>query len=74
MKITTIQIYEDTRKMLAQKKKAGESFDTVIRRMLELEDVPSMEEMFREADKIKQERVYSTGEVVRMIRKLREGG
>lgn len=33
----------------------------------DLDDCPSMEEMFKRADKIKQKRKYSTQEILKMI-------
>lgn len=38
----------------------------------ELENVPSMEEMFRICDMRKQKRRYSTDEVIRLTHELRE--
>jgi predicted CopG family antitoxin len=73
MKITSIQVCEDTRKKLEGKKLyARESYNDVIERIMEDEDTPSMEEMFKRAEKMKMEK-YSTKDVVRIIRELREG-
>ncbi|MBI5072726.1 hypothetical protein HZA99_02820 [Candidatus Woesearchaeota archaeon] len=70
--LTTIQLYEQTRKKLEQKKSyKRESYDTVIRRILERDTIPSMEEMFREGDKLKQEKEYSTEEVIALSHRLR---
>ena len=53
MKLTSIQLYEETKKKLERKKVHDrETYDSVIKRMLEEEDIPSMEEMFRRADKM----------------------
>lgn len=73
MNLTTIQIREDTRKRLEEKKSHHrESYDSVLQRMLELENIPSMEEMFRICDMQKQKRQYSTEEVIRLTHELRE--
>jgi len=70
--LTTIQLYEQTRKRLEQKKSyKRESYDAVIRRMLEREMIPSMTEMFREGDKLKQKKEYSTEEVIALSHRLR---
>ena len=54
MKLTTIQLHEETRKKLERKKTSlRESYDSVVNRILEDEGIPSMEEMFRQADKMK---------------------
>ncbi len=72
-KITSIQVYEDTKRKLERRKSyQEESYDTVIRRLIDMEDIPSMEEMFKEGDKLKQKKIYATKEVVDMIHKQRE--
>ena len=72
MNITTIQIREETRKKLAMKKvHPRESYDAVLQRMFEADSIPSMEEMFRIGDSVKQKRRYSTEEVVRLTHELR---
>ena len=72
MNLTTIQIREETRKKLERKKSTQrESYDSVLQRMLESEDTPSMEEMFRVGDSMKQKGRYSTEEVVRLAHELR---
>ncbi|MBI3036765.1 hypothetical protein HYY73_03380 [Candidatus Woesearchaeota archaeon] len=72
MKLTTIQLKEETRKQLEVKKlHPRESYDEVIHRMLESESIPSLEEVFRMGDKIRQKRVYTTAEVVAMTHQLR---
>lgn len=68
MKPTSIQIYGDTKKKLEEKKvHPRESYDSVIKRVLESENIPSMEEMFRRADKIKDQKKYTTNELLDMI-------
>ena len=68
MKLTSIQLYDDTKKKLERKKvHERETYDSVIKRMLEEEDIPSMEEMFRESDKIKNQKRYSTKELLDLI-------
>ena len=49
------------------KKCMRETYDSVIKRMLEDDELPSMEEMFREADKIKNQKRYSTKELLDLI-------
>ena len=71
-KITSIQLYEDTKKKLEHKKSyPKESYDTVVRRLMDMEDIPSMEEMFRETDKLKQKKIYTTKEVIELSHRLR---
>ena len=65
MKLTSIQLYEETKKKLERKKvHERDTYDSVIKRMLEEENIPSMDEMFRRGDKIKQKRRYSTKEII----------
>ncbi len=72
MKISTIQVKEDTKKRLEGKKvHPRESYDEVLRRMLEYNDTPSMEEMFRRGDAMEQRQV-STEEIIRLTHRLRE--
>ena len=72
MKLTSIQVYEDTKKRLEEKKKyQRESYDTVLKRMLESDAIPSMEDMFREGDKLKQEKKYTAKEIIEMSHELR---
>ena len=72
MNLTTIQIREETRKKLAMKKvHPRESYDAVLQRMFEADSIPSIEEMFRIGDSVKQKRRYSTEEVVRLTHELR---
>ena len=73
VKMTTIQIRQDTKKRIERKKRhPRESYDSVIRRMLEEENVPSLEEIFRMGDNIKQDKIYTTEEVIKMSHELRE--
>ena len=68
MKLTSIQLYEETKKKLERKKvNPRESYDSVVNRILEDEEIPSMEEMFRQADNIKDQKKYTTKELVDMI-------
>ena len=74
LKITTIQLYEETKKKLDERKESQrESYDSVIRRVLENEDIPSMEEMFKIGDKIRENKKYSTGQVINLSHELRRG-
>ena len=73
LKLTSIQVYEDTKKKLENKKAhRRESYDSVLKRILEQEDTPSMEEMFREGDKLKQDKKYTTKEIIEMSHELRK--
>ena len=73
MKLTSIQLYDDTKKKLERKKvHERDTYDSVIKRMLEEEDIPSMDEMFRRGDKIKQKRRYSTKEIIDISHELWE--
>ena len=68
MKLTSIQLYDDTKKKLERKKvHERDTYDSVIKRMLEEEDIPSMEDMFRQADKIKEQKKYTTKELLELI-------
>ncbi len=72
LKISTIQLREDTKKKLESKKvHPRESYNAVLQRMLDYEDIPSMEEMFKRGDSLKH-RKYSTEEIIRMSHRLRE--
>ena len=72
MNLTTIQIRKETRKKLAMKKvHPRESYDAVLQRMFESESIPSMVEMFRRSDSVKQTRQYSTEEVIKLSHDLR---
>lgn len=73
MRITTIQLQEDTKKKLEGKKiYLRESYDSVLSRILENEKIPSMGEMFVLGDKIKQKKKYTTKEILEISHKLRE--
>ena len=72
LKLTTIQLYEDTKKKLENKKvHHKESYDSVLKRMLDSESIPSMEEMFRQGDWLKQKRDYTTKDVIKISHELR---
>jgi len=72
MKLTTIQLHEDTKEKLEDRKVyPRESYDSVLKRMLENEEIPSMEEMFRIGDNLKQKKKYSTEEVIELSHRLR---
>ena len=72
LKLTSIQVYEDTKKKLEHKKAhPRESYDSVLKRMLESESIPSMEDMFRIGDKLKQKRKYTTEEIIEISHQLR---
>lgn len=71
MKLTTIQLYEDTKKKLGSKKMhPRESYDSVLRKLLEKEEIPSMEEMFKHGDKIKQAK-HTTEGIIEISHELR---
>ena len=73
MKITTIQLYDDTKKKLSQMKEhPNESYDSVLKRIIEQEDIPDMHEMFKKCDAMKQKKSYSREEVVRISHELRD--
>ncbi len=72
MKITTIQLYEDTKKRLNQMKDhQNESYDSVLKRIMEDKQVPSMQEMFDIGDAIKQKKKYTTNEIIKISHELR---
>ena len=72
MKLTSIQVREDTRKLLASRKThPGESYDSVIRKVLESDSIPGMEEMFRIGDNMSQKRSYTAKEIVGITHQLR---
>ena len=71
-KPTTIQLYEDTKKKLESKKtNHRESYDSVLRKLLEKDEIPSMEEMFKRGDKIRQTKKYTTEEIIELSHGLR---
>lgn len=73
MKITTIQLYEDTKRKIESKKvHPRESYDSVLRKMIESEEIPSMEDMFRQGDKVKQAKEYSTEQIIKISHELRQ--
>jgi hypothetical protein len=53
------------------KKHPKESFDAVVNRIIEMDDTPSMEEMFRRGDAIKQKKIYSTEEIIKLTHRMR---
>ena len=72
MKLTSIQLYDETKKKLERKKiNPRESYDSVVNRVLEDEEIPSMEEMFKRCDSMKQSRRYSTKEIIELSHRLR---
>ncbi len=72
MKVTSIQLHEDLKVRLERKKLyARESYESVIKRILEEDETPSMEEMFRRADALKMKK-HSAEDVVKLIHQLRE--
>ena len=60
------------KKTKTEKQHSKESYDSILKKMLEAENTPSMEEMFRIGDKMKQPKKYSTEEVVKMCHEWRE--
>ncbi len=75
MNITTIQVYEDTKKMLDQVKQfPRESYDNVIKRIFQNipgKQLPTMEEMFKKGDAIPQKKIYNSKEIVQLAHALR---
>ena len=72
MKLTTIQLREVTKKKLEQKKiHPRESYDEVIQRVLELDGFPSIDEVVRIGNSIKQDKIYSTEEVIALTHRMR---
>lgn len=72
MKLTTIQLHEDTKEKLEERKvHARESYDSALKRVLGNEEIPSMEDMFRIGDKLEQKKKYSTEEVIELSHRLR---
>ncbi len=72
MKITTIQLYEGTKRKIESKKvHPRESYDSVLNRMLEREETPPMEDMFKQGDKIQQTKKYATEEIIEISHELR---
>ncbi|MBI2653069.1 hypothetical protein HYX00_06390 [Candidatus Woesearchaeota archaeon] len=72
MKITTIQLYEDTKRKLNQiKEYPSESYDSVLKRVLDTKEIPSMEEMFKRGDEIVEGKKYTTNQIIKMSHELR---
>jgi len=72
MKLSSIQLHEDTKEILENKKiYPRESYDSVLKRMLENEKIPPMEKMFQQGDNIKQKKKYTTKEIIDMSHALR---
>ncbi len=72
LKLTSIQLYESTKKKLENKKAhPRESYDSVLRRILEKEDIPSMEDMFRQGDKINQTKKHTTEDIIEISHEFR---
>ncbi|HLC63091.1 MAG TPA: hypothetical protein VJJ21_02120 [Candidatus Nanoarchaeia archaeon] len=75
MNITTIQVYEDTKKMLDKiKQYPRESYDNVIKRVFQSipsKQLPTMEEMFKRGDDIHKGKKVSTQKVVELSHALR---
>ncbi len=73
MKLTSIQLYEETKRKLEDKKiHPRESYDSVLKRVLENEKLPSMEEMFRLGDELRQKKKYTTKDVIEISHGLRK--
>jgi len=72
MKMTSIQLTEETKKKLDNKKvHPRESYEEVIKRVLDDDDILTLEEAFKLSDSIKQDKIYSSQEVVDLIHKNR---
>ena len=72
MKITTIQVYDDTKRKLNHiKERPNESYDSVLKRILDSKDISSMQEMFIKGDKIRQKKKYTTNEMIEIAHGLR---
>ena len=72
MKLTTIQVEEEVRKRLLESKKhSRESYNAVIKRLLELESIPPMDEMFAIGDSLPEEKRFTTKEVIALCHELR---
>jgi len=73
LKMTTIQLSEKTKIVLDRKKvNKRESYDSVINKLLENTNLPSIEEMFTIGDKIKEKKEYSTEEIIKISHELRK--
>lgn len=72
MKQTTIQINEGIRKELEMRKlHPRESYNAVLGRMLETEQLPTLEQAFSLAEALKEPLKFSTKDVVGLIHKQR---
>ena len=72
MKITTIQLFEDTKKKLEKMKHyPRESYDMVLKRILEAEKIPSVQEMFEYGDRLEEKKKYTTKQVIEISHELR---
>lgn len=70
---TTIQLAEETKKKLDNyKRHPRESYDEVIKRFIDQESFPTMDEMFREADKRKLGKGLSTADIIRLAHEMRD--
>jgi predicted CopG family antitoxin len=73
MKMTTIQIEEKLKKELDKRKThPRESYNDVLKRMLEDEEVFTLEDAFKLADSVKEQKKYSTKEVIELTHELRK--
>ncbi len=72
MGFTTIQLDERIKEKLEHKKiHPKESYNEVLIRLLENEQIPSMEELFKKSKEIKQKRKYTTKEIIDLSHSLR---
>ena len=72
MTLTSIQLKNKTKEWLAKRKEhPRESYDAVVQKLLDQEQIPSMEEMFQKADQLKQKKKYATKDVLRLTHDLR---
>lgn len=72
MNLTTIQVRQETKKRLDRRKEyPRETYDEVIQKILEEDEIPSMKEMFRLCDQMKQDKIYSTEEVIALTHRWR---
>jgi hypothetical protein len=75
MKLTTIQVREETRRELERRKShPRETYDAVINRTLQDDDGPSLEEMFRICDSIPDRKKYTAQQIVKLGHELRDRG
>lgn len=72
MGFTTIQLDDRIKEKLEHKKlHPKESYNKVLSRLLENEQIPNMEEMFKKSKEIKQKRKYTTQEIINLSHSLR---